>query len=196
MKNLLPTVTNRDKFFEETSNSSQELLSEFNSIRSSMGMEESSPWKYYPIHDILGVWESAIGSFKSIKENIDSITDYKILTLGLSIYSSDDGYKMHTDDQGFPSNFRRYHLPLQLTENSRLVMHNGQELTWELGNWQEFLGMDITHSPYNPDKEERIVLLMDVLEGEVDKQDVLNYYKDMADHSISTNFEELYNDYV
>jgi|SaaInlStandDraft_4_1057021.scaffolds.fasta_scaffold68677_1 hypothetical protein len=179
---MLITIPCRDKFFEETSKHYKEILEEFKGKNGEI-FTIVGPWDFSPIYDILGSMPSQVSEFKSIVDNIESVTDYTIAAIGMSIFPVGKPRSPHTDNHPTDGRFKRYHLPLQLTDTSFIhVLENGtndwKQYPWELGKWMEFEGIQHTHYPYNEDPNNipRIVLILDVFEGEALDQDVWDYY--------------------
>jgi hypothetical protein len=178
---MLTKVDNKDNLFRETSKQYKEILKEFdNSDIEVMG----TPWGFVPIFNILGLAENNVPSFKSISENIDSVTGYTIISMGLSIVEAGNTPAPHSDLHPTNTNFKRYHLPLQLTDTSFLCVEENSEwkrYSWSLGEWMQFEGINHLHYPINEDKDEkkRILLLMDVFDGGVSDKDVYEYYEEI-----------------
>ena len=178
---MLTKVSNRDTFFKETSTHYTEILKEFDNA----GIEiMGTPWGFAPIYNILGLAVDSTSKFKSISENINSITDYTIISMGLSIIEPGNDPAPHYDLHPVSSNFKRYHLPLQLTDTSAIYVQEQDEwkkYTWELGEWMQFSGINHLHYPLNKDENgiARVVLLLDVFEGEVEDKDVYEYYEEI-----------------
>jgi hypothetical protein len=198
---MLTRVSNRDTFFKETSERYTELLEEHNnSIIEVMGY----PWGFVPIYNILGLAEDNVSSFKSISENINSITDYTVISMGISIIESGNTPAPHYDLHPTNTNFKRYHLPLQITDTAFLYVEEGEEwkkYPWKLGKWMQFTGINHLHYPLNEDEngESRIVLLMDVFDGEVSDEDVYEYYEEIERLGARINgvdFRPYYDKYI
>ena len=178
---MLIEVNNRDTFFEETSNRYEQLLKELeNSNIEVMG----TPWGFVPIFNILNLFENNVSKFKSISDNIDSVEDYTIISMGMSIIEPGNDPAPHFDLHPTNGEFKRYHLPLQLTDTSAIYVqeNNGWEkYTWELGKWMQFTSIDHLHYPLNEDKNgiPRVLLLMDVFEGDASDEDIYEYYEEI-----------------
>jgi len=181
MNDILYTVPNRDKFFEETSKHYKDILEEFKST-DLFTME--FVWDATPIYDILNIMGNNISSFKSIKGNIDSITDYTIMTIGIAVIKPGVDRYPHIDPHSKIKGFKRYHLPLQLTDTSFLYVkeHNKgteyKKCEWELGKWMLYDRIDLMHYPDNKDENgiPRIMIILDVVEGTPSNVEIKEYY--------------------
>jgi hypothetical protein len=176
---MLTRVDNRDTFFKETSTHYKEILKEFNNSSIEIMKE---PWGFAPIYDILGMVKNNVSEFKTISDNINSTTDYTISSMGISIVNPGNIPAPHFDHHP-TDGFKRYHLPLQLTDTSVLCVQENSEWkehTWELGNWMHFSGTNYLHYPLNEDKNgiSRIILLVDVFEGVISDKDLYDYYEE------------------
>jgi len=175
---MLNEVENRDKFFEVTSNTYSEILEHYNKEDAIDG-----PWRFTPIYDILGAMPDKTHLFKSISNSIEKISGYTLLAMGISDFSADRNRYPHKDNHPKDGRFKRYHLALQLTDTSFLyVMEDGTDewvaYPWVLGKWMRFDGIHHYHYPYNETEgKSRIVVLLDILEGDAEDKDVYDYYE-------------------
>ena len=177
---MLTEVYNRDKLFEETSKLYKEILQEY--FDSPLNVIDG-PWEFIPIYDILHLSDDNTSLFESINKNITFVNGYTIIALGVSLFPAGFPESPHIDKHSEIEGFRRYHLPIQLTDTSYLyVKQDNSEIfdkySWELGKWMEFTGLDKIHYPLNEDKGgiSRIVLIMDIIEGDASEKDIYDYY--------------------
>jgi hypothetical protein len=196
---VLDVVENRDKFFEETSKHYLDLLKEYSSKDAIDYF-----WKFTPVYNILGVMPDKSGDFKSIVENLDKVDGYTVLAIGISEFPADREKCPHTDTHPRDGRFKRYHLALQTTDTSFLyVKENGKDEwighPWDLGKWMEFEGIHHLHYPYNETKGiSRIVILLDILEGEASNQDIYDYYSyiETLGWIVDKDFRHNYKDFI
>lgn len=178
---MLYTVPNRDLLFETTSKKYLDLLNKFKNTELPM---VSGPWDFSPIYDILGCMPDSTKLFESVSSNMNDVTDYTIGAIGFSVIQADKRAAPHIDNHPQDGRFKRYHLPLQIPKNARLnVMENGtdfyKEYSWEVGKWMRFEALQHIHFPTSGKDAEcdRIIVIMDVFEGEADPKDILEYYE-------------------
>lgn len=187
---------------EETSKHYKGILNEYHnsSLNKIIGA-----WEFIPIYDILNLVDDNISIFDSVHQNITYAKGYDIISLGFSILNSNTPKFPHIDKHFEIDGFKRYHLPLQLTNTSYLyVKEDGSEkfnnYPWELGTWSEFNGLDKVHYPLNGDKEgkSRIILILDIIEGVASDSDVYDYYSNTEElgWTKDIDFRPYYEKYV
>ena len=177
---MLANVQNRDKFFENLSENYKEVLDEF--LKSDVEMMPY-PWPSVPLYNILNIIENHLDKFPTISENLKYVDGYTIVSIGVSILNYTCKSSPHKDLHPTDGNFKRFHLPLQLTDTSFMYIQEDdgeyKKYSWELGKWSQFTAIDKTHYPLNEDKDgvDRILLMVDLFEGEVSDKDVYEYYE-------------------
>lgn len=178
---MLFKIENRDSLFGKTSEKYLDLLKSFKETELTT---VSGPWDFSPIYDILGCMPDKTGLFKSISSNMNVSSDYTIGAIGFSVIPPDRPVAPHIDNHPHDGRFKRLHLPLQIPKNARLnVMENGtdfyKEYSWEVGKWMRFDALQHVHYPTSGKNAEfdRIIIIMDIFEGDPDQQDVFEYYE-------------------
>jgi hypothetical protein len=149
--------------------------------------------------------ENRTEEFKEFFDHMYGDLDYTIGAIGFSVIPPGRCAAPHIDNHPHDGRFKRYHLPLQLPKNARLnVMENGtdfyKEYSWELGKWMRFEALQHVHFPTSGENAEfdRIIIIMDIFEGEITNKDLFEYYEVIEDLGWleGINFRPYYEKYI
>ena len=196
---MLYEVLNRDEFFRILSDNYKEILNEF--LTSDIELMPF-PWRAAPLYNILNVMGNHLDKFPTISDNMKFVDGYTIVSIGIGLLNKDDSPAPHVDLHPSNGNFKRYHLPLQLTDTSFMYIQEDGECKkyrWELGKWMLFTGIDKIHHPLNGEEKDRIVLVVDTFEGDVCDKDIYEYYEVIENLGARLNtidFRPYYEEYI
>jgi hypothetical protein len=178
---MLKTISNESDFFVKIAESYADILAtyvdEYDNLRSFY-----LPWTYTFLYDVLGTFPPQYEIFDSIRDNLASASEggNTLVSISISDINKQDGIAPHKDTHPTNGNFKRCHLPLQLTPTSKIhvIGDDGVDNTyeWTLGEWVEFEGMQYLHYPENLEDKARVLLIVDYFVGEMSDQDLYDYY--------------------